>query len=533
MLVATQEQIGIAEGIYSYQDDPIGFAIDVLGMRPDWIWSKMVEIAEAVRDHQKVAVRASHSVSKTYTSGHVIVPWFKMCFQPSTVMTTAPSDNQVRNQLWREIHAAISGSRIPLGGKETSLMWDMKPPKYVFDNIPPEEKSNWEKNFAIGFSTSPDTATEHVTRAQGFHNKYFLAVMDEACGLIPQIWRTVMITLIINSRCKVLAIGNPTDPESDFAKACQSSDDELNEGKESYISDEGWYVITIDARDNPNYINRKEVIPGLASYEWVQYIFGKYGEDSDTARIRVKGLFPTFKEGTYYGDKLARARRNKRVGDFPHDPIYPVYTFSDFGDRWTATIFVQFRQGRIRVISDYWDYEGAGAPEWANVLNAKGYTYAGHIAGPDMHPQTGSNKKAFVTGQLLRDSLLKLGFDVTPCEPHDKMSGIRSTVDLWSLLEINEPECQTFLKATSGYGKKKNIALSTDEQTVYHNQEAQTWHRHMMDALRHMGVMYRIHQYMGDTIKDLYDYKPLGVNSDPWGGNVLTRGLKSFERRRR
>ncbi|KKK94853.1 hypothetical protein LCGC14_2678680, partial [marine sediment metagenome] len=298
---------------------------------------------------------------------------------------------------------------------------------------------------------------------------------------------------------------------------------ELNEGSKSYMSDKGFYVITVDARENPNYIQRKRIIPGLASFEWVQSIFEEYGENADGARYRVKGLFPTHKEGTYYGDKLAHARKQGRVGDYPHDITYPVYTFSDYGDRWTATIFVQFIKGRIRIIDDYWDYEGGGAPEWANVLKAKGYNYFDHIAGPDMNPQTGSNKKPFATGQLLQDTLLKLGFSVTPCAAHDFDSGIRSTVDIWNLFEINEPECTTFLQAASGYGKQKNLRLSTSDHPVYHDQVAATWHRHIMDATRHLGVMYKIHQYRGDIIKGLNDYKSLGPNKSPWRKNIYKK----------
>ena len=99
MVRATKLDRAIDAKRIAYQRDPVGFAVKVLGMRRDWIWPKMVEMAEAVRDHQKVAVRAGHFVSKTYSLGRIIVPWFKICFQPSTVVTTAPSDNQVKNQL--------------------------------------------------------------------------------------------------------------------------------------------------------------------------------------------------------------------------------------------------------------------------------------------------------------------------------------------------------------------------------------------------------------------------------------------------
>lgn len=527
MVTVTAEHIAVANRFVEFRDDPIDFAICVLGMRPEYIWSKMIELVEAVRDHQKVAVRAGHSVSKTFSLGRIIVPWFKMCFEPSTVITTAPSEKQVKDQLWREIHAAHAGAKAPLGGQMTQTMWDHRPQQYVLDELEPEERAKWEKNFALGFSTSPDSSAEHATKMHGWHNEWLLVVMDEACGILPAIWRTVMEGLIMDDQCKVIAIGNPTDPECDFAKACKGGEETEEENCQPYISDEGWYVVTIDARDNPNYIEDRRVIPGLASRQWVESIFKKYGTDGDGARYRVKGLFPTYKEGTYYGDLLAQARRDHRIGDFPHDPIYPVYTFSDYGDMYTATIFVQFIKGRIRVIDDYWDYEGAGAPGWAAVLTAKKkYKYMDHVAGPDLHPQTGSNKKAFATGALLKDTLLKLGYEVQPCEFHDFDSGIRTTRDIWPMTEVNEPECGTFIKAAGGYGKVKNMRLSTDNQPVYHDQPAKTWHRHIMDALRHLAVMYRIHQYKGDTLDGLYDYEPKGEKTGPYSDDILMRGFK-------
>jgi hypothetical protein len=523
-MMAQIEGMGFFEALIGYREDPIGFAIDVLGMREDYIWHKMVEVCEAVRDHRKVAIRAGHSVSKTYTMGRIVVPWFKSCFQPSTVLTTAPSETLVKDQMWREIRSSLAGARRDLGGKIHTTSWDVKPSQKTLDTLEPEDRPNWEKNFAIGLSTSPDTTSEHATKIHGFHNEYVLVVIDEACGILPAIWRTIMEGLLTDSQAKVVAIGNPTDPESEFAKCCYSSDEDLNEGKEPYISDKGWYVITIDARDNPNYIAKERLIPGLYDYESVQDIMKEYGADGDGTRYRVKGLFPNHKEGTFYGDKVFEARRDNRVGEFPHMSHYPVYTFSDYGDMYTATIFVQFVQGMVRIIDDYWDYEGAGAPEWANVCNAKKYKYDGHIAGPDLNPMTGSNKKSFATGTLLKNTLLKLGFDVTPCEYHDFNSGIRLGRELWPLLQVND-SCETFLKASSGYCKMKNIRLSTEHHPVYHDNPAKTWHRHIMDAFRHLAVMYRIHQYKGDTLEGLYDYKAMGEGAcDPYENNVLDFG---------
>lgn len=496
-MLANQVQLKkIHDKIIGYRDDPVGFLKNVLGIPKEHIWHKMEEVLNSVRDNQFTAVRAGHSVSKTYTSGRV-VPWFKTCFQPSTVITTAPSDNQVKNQLWREIHSAYAGSRVPLGGKMTTLQWDVKPSPDILESLPPKQKEKWEKNFAIGFSTSPDSATEHATKMQGWHNEWLFVLLDEACGILPQIWRTIMEGLIIDEQCKVLAIGNPTDPESDFAKACYSSDITKQEGSETYISDEGWTVITISVLDTPNYRQNKKVVPGVAGRDYVKRIIKKYGENGDGTRIRVKGLFPTRKEGTYYGYQVAAAKRETRIAEYPYDITYPVYTFSDTGDMFTATIFVQFIRERIRIVGDYWDNEGLGIPSWCKVCQAKEYTYAGHFVGPELAYGTSGRNQ---TGMSTIDIAARLGFDLIPVVPHTFENGIESGRAIWRLMDINKGMCRTYIMAMGGYGKKKNMALSTDEETVFHDQPAKTWHRHMADAHRHLAIAY---EYMKEMIEYL------------------------------
>ena len=497
MVKLSKEKQAAYDQMIGYQNDPVGFATEILSLNPKYVWSKMRELCEAVRDHQFVAVRAGHSVSKTFTLGNVIVPWFKTCFQPSTVITTAPSDNQVRNQLWREIHAAYAGARVPLGGDMRTLTWNLKPSKKILEQFPAETRGNWEKNFAIGFSTSPDSATEHATKMQGWHNEHIMVVLDEACGIMPQIWRTVMESLITDENCKCIAIGNPTDPESEFAKACYSSDPSNGDNNEPYTSDDGWHVITISGKDTPNYKKRKKVIPGLASYEYVQRIIKKYGKNSDAVRYRVLGLFPTFKEGTYYGAKLAAARKEKRVGFFPHDETAKVHTFNDYGDIYTGTLFVQFIGNEIRIIDDYWDNEGQGLPGWAKVLQAKGYIYGDHFAGPDL---VTSNRKAFQTGKTTIDVAAELGLDLTPVIAHSFNDGIEAGRGIWQKIRIHKTDCDTFIKAAAGYGKKKNQALSQDDKIVYHDTPSKTWHRHIMDAFRHLAVAYRYMEIDNEVI---------------------------------
>jgi hypothetical protein len=510
----TREQIG--EALIECQTDPARFICGVLGVPADHLWSKPRLIAERLAAHQLVAVPAAHAVSKTWCAGRLVC-WFKTCYRPSTVITTAPSDNQVRNQLWREIASAYQGARIPLAGKLTGLQWDMRLSEADLASVDADERGLWSKDFAIGFSTSPDSATEHATKMQGWHNRHLLVIMDEACGIMPQIWRTVMEGLIIDERCKVLAIGNPTDPESEFAAACRLDGKltHLERSSEPYVSDEGWHVVPISVLDTPNYRQGAEVIPGVAGRDYEQRILAKYRPGSDGYLIRVRGAFPTTREGTYYGQELAAARRENRIGHYPYDPNFPVYRFADFGDVWTAAIDVQFIRGRVRIINDYWDnagdatshggsmpVDGQGALGCARSMKAMPYVWGKeHFAGPDLE---GSNKKSFTaSGATTRDVMRGLGYNFRAVEPASFDEGIQAVRMIWPLADIDQRGAATFLEGAKGYGKRKNETLSTPDQPAYHNQPAQTWHRHIMDAWRHCAVQYRFgtvgDEYIGDS----------------------------------
>lgn len=453
----------------------------------------------------------------TWVAGR-IVTWFKVCFQPSLVLTTAPTENQVKNQLWREIRSAIQGARVTLPGALATTHWDMSPTDKELDSagIPRDAREGFAKNYATGFSTTPDSAAEHSTKMQGFHNKHFLAVLDEGCGLLPQIWNTVMLSLIIDSNCKVLALGNPTDPESEFAAACRLNGrlDHLETSSEPYWSDQGWRVIPVSVYDTPNYQTGKDAISGVAGRKYVETVERKCKRGSNQWLIRVRGAFPSTKEGTYYGQELATAFREKRVGEYRWDPSYKVYRFADFGDSFTAAIDAQYIRGRWRIINDYWDNDGVasahggtveidarGALGCARSMQAMPYVWGGeHFAGPDLE---GSNRNSFsASGTTTKDVLRGLGFNFKGVDVLSFAEGIEAVRFLWPLLDIDEKGAATFLRAMKEYSKVKNESLSTEDQPAYHDQPRKNWARHMADALRHMAIAYRRMSIDGEYLGD-------------------------------
>ena len=482
--VDEQYMESIYDDLLGYRDDPIGFMVNVLDVKPEHVWPKMREVAESVCNHQFTAVPAGHGVSKTYTAARIAL-WFKACFQPSTVITTAPSKQQVRGQLWREVHAGYAGAKVKLGGKMTTLEWNVKPSEEILAKLDQAERGQWEKNFAVGFSTSPDTVAEHCTKMHGWHNKWLLVILDEFGGLIPQIFRTVMQSLITNERCKVLGIGNPVDPYSDFAEVCEP--------------DSGWNVIPISVRDTPNYIEDREVVPEISGRSQEAPIIKKYGENSNEHKVRCLGQFPDYAEGSFYGAKIAEVEKRNHYGDFPWDETAMVYTFGDYGDIYNAVLFVQFIGPTIRIIDYFYDDTGIGVSGICKVFDIRPYLYAksqGHWGGPDMDPQHGSNRKSQGSGRTIISEFGNRGYLMNVCTKHSFDDGIEDGRALFQLVRVST-RCADFWDQLKKYKKKKNLQYSTDDKPAYHKDPEPTPACHPADAYRHLARVYR-HQLIID-----------------------------------
>ncbi len=95
----TRRRRGLSGGFGGSAADPVAYAEEVL--KVEW-WEKQVEIAQALLEHKRVFVKASHSVGKSFLAGG-LVNWFFDCFDPGICITTAPNAPQVRDILWKEV----------------------------------------------------------------------------------------------------------------------------------------------------------------------------------------------------------------------------------------------------------------------------------------------------------------------------------------------------------------------------------------------------------------------------------------------
>jgi len=128
-----------------------------------------------------------------------------------------------------------------------------------------------------------------------------------------------------------------------------------------------------------------------------------YASDPEMAEHVWGGGYEIITEGAYYAKHIAAAEKAGRVGYYPYDPNYPVYTGWDLGvDDYTCIWFLQIIDQRVRVI-DYYEASGLGAddivaealPEYTEDLQdrvsqlvemgrPKAYRYAKHFLPHDI-----------------------------------------------------------------------------------------------------------------------------------------------------
>ncbi|MBU0792129.1 MAG: hypothetical protein KKC55_16910, partial [Gammaproteobacteria bacterium] len=295
-------------------NDPVGYIQTVLG---EFLWSKQREIAEAVRDHRKVAVHACHSTGKSWLAGR-IVPWFvTTAAQGDTaVVTTAPTMRQVKNILWKEIRRAVSKGELP--GDLNLTEWKINDELVAFGQKP----ADWDPS-----------------AFQGIHELRVLVILDECCG-IPESIIDAAVSLASNEDSRVLAIGNPDDPTSFFARMCRPGS--------------GWHVIHVGWGDTPNHPDSTEEVPDrlrklLISQVWVEERAREWGVDSPKYIARVLGLFPEDAADSVV--PLSLLMKCAQPREYPPGDLLPIELGVDVG---AGGDFTSIRERRGRRVGRVW-----------------------------------------------------------------------------------------------------------------------------------------------------------------------------------
>jgi hypothetical protein len=323
-----------------YDGDIPAWALDKAG---HYMTEAQQMVCDSVTENRYTAVPSCHDVGKSFTAADIMAAWIDE-HPPgeALVVSTAPTWSQVRSILWHEL--ALTHRAANLRGRIT-------------------EDARWKLGVGVGPSLEVGIGRKpsdyDPSAFQGLHRRYVLVVIDEAGG-VPETIFNAVDSLVTNIDCRVLAIGNPDDPASHFAKICRPGS--------------GWNVIHLDALRSPNFTKEelakypevrrlmiregirpsKEKIPDrirpmLVSPLWVDERIKRWGVNSPLFTSKVRGQFPKVTIDTLIPPHLVTAAWYR--------DLEPVDTSRSLGvdvARYGMdhTIIVERRGGVVRVVQD-------------------------------------------------------------------------------------------------------------------------------------------------------------------------------------
>lgn len=249
----------------------------------------------------RLAVASGHGVGKTALVAWVIL-WAELTRPNLAGVVTANTQNQLSGKTWAELsrwrNRLIGPFKAMVEWTATRLKHTEAPERWFVEAVP------W---------------TEHNSEAfAGLHAEHVLAVYDEASAISDRIWE-VTEGAMTTAGAMWLAFGNPTRNTGRFAECW---------GKFRHR----WRTWRVDSR--------KAKKADQAQIErWIE----DYGEDSDFARVRIKGEFPRAGSNQFIGNDLVSEAR-KRIPTYNEtDPLVMGVDVARHGDD-RSVIF--FRRGR-------------------------------------------------------------------------------------------------------------------------------------------------------------------------------------------
>lgn len=272
-----------------YASDPVRFSREILGLDP---WSKQCEILEMIRDTPRCAVSSGHKVGKSNTAA-IAALWFYCSFEGARVVLSSTTSRQVDQILWRELKMlkARAGKCIACRGDQRLVA--PCPHSAIIPEQPGELARTGLK--APDFREIVGFTAREAEAVAGVSGKNLLYLIDEASGVPDSIFEAIEGNRAGGAR--VVLFSNPTQTAGEFFEA-------FNDKKNFYAT------MFVSSEETPNVVEGREVIPGLATREWIEEKKLEWGPDSPLFMVRVKGRFAVKEDGRIFSiERIAQAER--------------------------------------------------------------------------------------------------------------------------------------------------------------------------------------------------------------------------------
>ena len=281
-----------AASISRFRKDPTLFVTNILNADPDrWQSEVMAAVANGNRG---ISIRSGHGVGKTSCLSWLAL-WWISCHYHAKVVITAPTSAQLHDALLPEAKAWLK--QAPEG------FMDM----FVIRSDRIELAADPERNF-ISARTS---RAEQPDALQGVHAEHVLLICDEASGVPESVYEAAGGSMSALHASMVLA-GNPVRSSGYFYDTFHKLSDR-------------WKNFHISCETTPR-----------VSKEYVDECKLRYGEESNTYRIRVLGEFPRGDDDTVISMDLTDGAINRDVMPTQYSPTAWGVDVARFGSDASA-----------------------------------------------------------------------------------------------------------------------------------------------------------------------------------------------------
>lgn len=252
----------------------------------------------------KIAVASGHGIGKSAQIG-MLCTWGMACYDRPRILVTANTEGQLRTKTSPEITQWM----------RSSIYGEL----FDYDTLAIRLKEDPEQH-RVDLTPWSESNTEAF---QGLHAKgrMVMVIMDEGSAIPAKIWEVIYGALTDEDTVLIFVVfGNPTQPAGPF-RDCFT--------KLRHV----WKTWNIDSR----------TVEGTNKAA-LQAIVDAYGEDSDVAKVRVRGLFPSVSSRQYIPEHLIDAAMGRHLRKDQYDFAPTILTCDP---AWTGEdeLVIGLRQG--------------------------------------------------------------------------------------------------------------------------------------------------------------------------------------------
>ncbi len=268
-----------------------------------------------------------------------------------------------------------------------------------------------------------------------------------------------------------------------------------NHFKELYFEhekDPEWFVTNLTIDDTYDEHGKRIITPEDIEAE------RRAGMPEELILQEYYGSWDAAVRGAYFSGQLTEARKQGRIGHFPYNPHYPVYTCCDLGyDDAFVIWFFQHYNGALFMI-DYYENREKDIPFYCAIMRHKITDWGGRYAinwaphdieNHDLGP--GKSRKSIALQHGVRYN--------TVARPARKIHGIHVVRHMFPRLFFNEATCKLGLKHLTEYRSAYN-----EKDDVYSLEPKRNSATHAADALQ-TGCLGWMKSFENESLKKQFE----------------------------